>query len=421
MIEVTELVLSMLSALILGVGMWRSMRKNPDPFSPIKIYIVFNTFFYADIFFGEHNFLVRAIYLAQCSIILICGFFEPKGVGLNWEGVRKQAVKTKKMVLLVWVLSVFPIATQLMVIGELGGVASAISNIALRVKYFEGRGYILIINSSFIVLNLIHFCAVLISKSKRNLILYVFHFSILVLIGLLSGSRSFIVMTLLAAVVIYSYLFKRIKKSKLLLIFFAFASLVAILGELRNTVSVADDVVSFENYGSSGGLEGSHFKYGLIPLDIITASNLSELQWGKTYLSLLTNFIPRAINSDKLESGGVYFTRVYADNAWGGDSNLATGAVTEGIINFGFGFGLIFGLAGIFVFYILGILAYKKLILRGMNEKTFMFLIPYIYFILLAARYSYSEFSYVIFSFVLTVIFPWYLFRFLYGKSVRLN
>ncbi|QFZ81416.1 hypothetical protein GFK26_00795 [Variovorax paradoxus] len=419
MIEAAELMLSILSALILGVGMWHSMRKNQDPFSPIKIYIVFNTFFYADIFFGEHNFLVRTIYLAQCLIIFICGFFEPQGREFAWRGLGKKTVNTKKMLLIVWALSVFPIATQLMVIGELGGVASAISNIALRVKYFEGRGYILIINSSFIVLNLMHFCAALISRSRRALVLYAFHFSILILIGLLSGSRSFIIMTLLVAVVIYSYIFKRVSKSNLLLVFFVFASLIAVLGELRNTVSVADDVVSFENYGSSGDLEGSHFKYGLIPLDIITSSNLSELQWGKTYLSLLTNFVPRAINSDKLESGGVFFTRVYADNAWGGDSNLATGAVTEGIINFGFGFGLIFGLVGIFAFYILGILAYRKFILKGVNEKTFMFLIPYVYFILLAARYSYSEFSYVIFSFVITVIFPWYLFRFFYGASLK--
>ena len=409
--EIIELFLSLLSILLLGASLLRSLQGNSDPFSPIKIYVAFNTFFYADVFFGEHNLLVRLIYLTQCALVLICSFVEPKAEKLVWKKIDSQLVQTKKIIFLVWMLSIFPIATQLLIIGELGGVASAISNVAYRVKYFEGRGAILIINSSFIVLNLIHFCAVIIDRSKRSLTLYIFHVSILIAIGLLSGSRSFVAMTFLAAVVIYNYVVRKLKKQSLLLIFFALTSLVAVLGELRNTVSVSDDVVSIENFNSTGGLEGSHFKYGLIPLDIITTATLSELQWGKTYLSLITNFIPRAIYPDKLESGGIYFTRVYADNAWGGDSNLATGAVTEGIINFGFGFGSILGFTGIFIFYILGIVAYKRLILKGVNDKTFMLLIPYVYFILLVARYSYSEFSYVIFSFILTIIFPWYVFR----------
>lgn len=411
--------INLVSFFVIIFSLTLSFSKNSDLFSPVKLYCLFSLFFYLDIYFSDYNEYVSFIYLCQNILLALCVYLEPRLSRKDWEPARFENVQFQRVVFFVWLLTIIPVYNQLSLIRELGGLLNSFGNIAVRVKYFEGKGYLLVINSLIIFLNLIYFCAVITRPSFKSVCLYLLHFSILVGIGLLSGSRSFIVMTILVTVVISNYYYKRTSVSFALVSLLVMVVLVGVIGSLRNNISVSSGELSVGNFDIYSQLEVSHFKYGLIPLSIITESDVDDLQYGKTYMSLITNFVPRSLYPEKLESGGIFFTKKYAGDAWGGYSNLATGAVTEGIINFGSFFGVIVGVLGIFIFYVMGIKIYSIFLRRRADGRSFLLVIPYIYFILLAARYSYSEFSYVLFSYFLNVAAPCLCFWLLYRFSIR--
>jgi|SRR5690554_4715714 len=404
--EFYSFLIKFISFFVLVLSFFFSFSKNKDLFSPVKIYTVFCLFFYADIFFGNYSLYVISIYFIQTLIVLCASFFEPKVLLSNYYTSKED--NSKAIIFVVWALSSIPLINQFFLINELGGVVATVGNISGRVKFFQGRGYIPIINGFIVFLNLVYFYSILQKPTLKRMFFYSLHFLILIVFGLLSGSRSSIVMTVLILFIMYNYYYKRVGvKLSFFIVFFA-VIMVSFLGAIRNNVSTSDGFVTVNNISAFDNLELSHFKYGLIPLEIITDASDIDFQYGLTYLSLLTNFIPREIYPEKLDSGGIYFTKKYTGDAWGGDSNLATGAVTEGIINFGFFYGPIIGFLSIFLFYIAGIQFYKKFIFKRRTGVSGLLIIPYVYFVLLAARYSYSEFSYVIFNFILTVLLPYF-------------
>lgn len=414
--------INLISISLLLSAVFISAYKNKDLFSPVKIYSFFSLFFYLDIFLSEYIYKVELIYLLQNFLILIISFIEPKNKNFQIKKVSTN-INLKKTILLIWVLSLIPIGSQLYIIKELGGISEAINNIANRVLYFRGRGYLLVLNSFFIILHLLYFSTFLTAlKSQytpltkiRISALYLFHFTLFICIGLLSGSRSFIIMTLLIMLIIYNYIYKAVTIKKIFVMFLILTILVSILGTLRNNKFNTD--INFD----TNTIEISHFKYGLIPLEIIFKDEtLYTLQYGQTYLSFITNFIPRQIWANKLLTGGEFFTREYANDQWGGASHLATGAITEGIINFGGYVGIIVGALGILFFYYLGILLYIFLLRKIKNNRNIIyFSIIYVYFILLAARYSYSDFGYVLFSYVTNIACPIIIFVFI--NKIRLR
>ena len=256
-------------------GVSISYSKNSDPFSPIKIFTFFNVFFYFDIYLNTYSETVSVIYLIQCLIILVLAFFEPR---LMISNSQSTPIKQRKAATIIWALTSVPVFNQIELINELGGLTQTISNIAYRVKYFEGKGYILVLNSFMIVLNLLLLQVTLKAKQFKYTATYGIHFSILVSIGLLSGSRSFIAMTALAACIIYNYQEKRINLKKLALAAITLSLLVGILGQLRNSVSTENNEITLEKFTDGKKLELSHFKYGLIPLEIVTSSELKNLR-----------------------------------------------------------------------------------------------------------------------------------------------
>ena len=387
-----------------------SYLRNKDVFSPIKIYVIFNGFFYLDVYIGNHDYMVMITYILQCSFIFILAFFEPCRFRNSFT-IKKQL--NYKAILVVWVLSAVSVINQLLIIQELGSVSNYIGNIAMRVEYFKGRGYVIVLNNLISIMNVVYFALLLTSRnvSKKSWLMFVFHFFLFVTMALLSGSRSFLLMTILVEVLCFHYLYKRLSAIKVAPFVIAIGLIAAVLGGVRNTVSAGDGNISInqENFK----LELTHFKYGLIPLDIIYKADSQHLSYGLTYFSLLTNFIPRAIYPEKLDTGGLVFTKLYTGDQWGGLSNLATGAVTEGIINFGFPVGFAVGFLSFCLFLASGLYLYAKLPVILLKKYNFAYFIFYIYIILAMARYSYSEFSYTFYTYIIYYLIPVFLVIFL--------
>ncbi|SGY94178.1 O-antigen polymerase [Moritella viscosa] len=391
-------------ALITVASIVISYCRNKDLFSPVKIFVFFNVFYYLDIYINSYDFIVIITYGCQCLILLIMALIEPV---LSDEKIYTKKVHlNRKVILSIWGLSVISIINQIVVIIELGGVVNYIGNLAFRVEYFKGRGYIIILNNLISIMNVLYFALLLNSKnaSKKNWLFFYFHFLFFVGIALLSGSRSFLLMTILVEIIVFNYVSKKLTVVKIMPFIISIMFMIALLGGVRNAVTTSDGELSVND--DSMKMESTHFKYGLIPLEIIYNSPSRELSYGMTYASLFTNFIPRSIYPDKLDTGGIVFTKRYTGDQWGGLSNLATGTVTEGIINFGFSFGAIIGFLSLVVFYISGLILYSKLPKLLIKEYSFTYVVLYIYIMLAFARISYSEFSYTFFTYAFYYLIP---------------
>lgn len=388
-------------AIVSLLSILNSFANNKDVFSPVKTFSLFNIFFYFDVYLNYYNDIVLMMYLLQCLLIFIISFVEPKVSKLNL--IKIKSINSNKVIILVWCLSSLSILNQLIAIYELGGIYQYMANISNRVLYYKGRGYIPILNAFISILNVIYLIAIIASKkrSKLKLLLYILHFLIFSFMSLLSGSRSAFLMTLLFHIYIYNYTCKPISIKSVSILFLTLVTSAMILGGIRNSISSEGEI---NTNSEEITFEFSILKYGLIPLDIITTSELKPIHYGMTYASLVTNFIPRFIYPNKLDTGGLVFTKEYADNLWGGASNLATGAITEGVINFGYTFGVPLGLLLIGMFFLFGIKLYRKFLNK--KELTYEFLIIYICLVLLFSRFSYGDFGYVLFNPVLTVFIP---------------
>lgn len=382
-----------------------SLYNNSDVFSPVKLYVFFNVFFYLDIYINEYSLNVIFTYLLQCMLLFIISFFE-KNVKFPQKNCIGVNVLDRRCVIFIWTLSLASILNQIVAIIELGGVLNYIANIAYRVEYFKGKGYIIVLNNLIAIMNVLYLALLISSKdvTKKQWGGFIFHFLIFISIALLSGSRSFLLMTILVQVLLFHYIKKRFTIFKIVPILFSILFLIAFLGGIRNSMSTDDGTISVK--GDSVKFESTHFSYGLNPLDIIYKSPERELSYGLTYASLITNFVPRSIYKDKLDSGGVVFTKRYTGDQWGGLSNLATGAVTEGVINFGYYLGLLFGIFFLLISYLLGLYLYTNLPKFLTSKSNYVYTTVYIYAVLALSRFSYSEFTYTIYSFVLFCIVP---------------
>jgi hypothetical protein len=135
--------------------------------------------------------------------------------------------------------------------------------------------------------------------------------------------------------------------------------------------------------------------YGVDPLEVIFSAPEKPPLLGSTYLTLATNLIPRYFWPDKPDTGGIIFTREYTDDQ-SGLSYYATGAITEAIMNFGKGAGLVFGVVEIFIIFISGSLVYNNYYCaRSENGGSLhiLYVIGFYYLVLSFSKISYGEFT----------------------------
>lgn len=384
-----------------------SILKNKDLFSPAKFYLLNIGIYFAKIFIKEYSIYINLIY----AILLFIGFFlivfEPKyNIGkMSQQNKEKLPLKYHTSI---WLLSMIPIMAQMILIKQSGGLGDYINNIGQRVVLWRGKGHILEAIKLFSILNLIYFGIILNnSKLKIEKLLYLFHFVLFIIIGLLSGSRGGLLWNFVYMTILYNYLKKAVKIKRVVFIGIICLFLASILGIARNGYKYSSE------YGLKTGLsksdsklETKHFEYGINPLEIVFDKNIKELEYGKTYMTVFTNLVPRKIWENKPDTGGLIFTKKYTNDQWGGYSNLATGVIVEGMINFGIELGLIFSIVQLSVCLSYTLYEYKKKILlkKENNLKRIIGIIIYIYIVTSLPGLVKGEWTNVILDLVLKII-----------------
>lgn len=368
--------------------------RNSDPFSPVKFYLVFSIFFYSAIYFQDVRLETLLCYFVLIQAIAVCVFLEKRLIRQVIFVGEKDAASINRMV---WLLTVPPVVAMLYYVYDAGGFSQYLGVLARRVEAWKGQGAMTVLLNTLPVLNLVYFGSVVSTRktNRKQLVLYGLHFMIFVTIGLLTASRSYIGISVLGMCVVWAYLVRVPRLWHLFLVSLILVLFAGFMGAVRNNYQEGMTVDSVRQMLGNAKFETAQMAYGVSPLEVIFESPERVHMWGGTYLTLITNMVPRAIWPEKPDTAGVIFTREYTPDQTG-LSYFATGAVTEAIMNFGKTFGVLFGLIFNFQFFILGSILYNKHICgdgRSDRRVGLLFVVGFYYVVLSISKFSYGEFT----------------------------
>lgn len=324
--------------------LWRLL---PDPWSPDKMMLGFVGVFFSDIYLRPYSAAYVVIFVEIVLAIVL-------GVLANEVGQRRHRGKhdvTRRGIdaalggvgpmqhIVLWVLSVPAVLAQFYIIAQMGGLEGYYEMIGYRQREFRGLGHITLTINSLKTVNLVYFALLVCNRQSKgkDWLLYAGHTAIFLVVAFLSTSRGTLLVNFVLMAFILHYGRWRIRLTTMGALAGILLTAASILGVMREGYRwTAGGLIT----GLSDPERGEWFRlswmrYGLTPLELVLERTEEPLQFGMTYLTAVTNFVPRAIWPNKPDSGGVVLTELYASNSWGGLSFLATGLVPEAVMNFG--------------------------------------------------------------------------------------
>lgn len=420
----------LLIGLLSIIAIFLALFINKDLFSPSKWYLLSLVIYFFDIYITPQYEIIYFIYTIFLLLGILFIFLEKKLIGRKYSDIKnKQKVyfNEKKILLILWTISLIPIFAQLYLIYYMGGFLEYMLSIKLRVVNWQGLGYVFLVLKIYPIVNIFYLLLGLIFSIKHKNIwwgLFLLHLSILIFLGLLSGSRGGTLFGIVFIVISLHYFIKKISLSKILIIIFTLLIIASFLEVMRNGFKYSDE--GFDS--KTENIELSKTKlisYGLMPLNIILEDDYSEYKYGSTFISAFTNIIPRKIWSEKLDTGGVILTRFRAGASnYTGTSNYSPGLFTESILNFGYLFGPIFFLLIMSLFMIISVYIYRyflnQIVLVTKNIDKIK--ITYYYFLTMSipGGLLYGEFTNILFNMYLKLILFFILF-FMIDRAIKIK
>lgn len=340
---------------------------NRDLLSPSKILHIYLLLFYIGILFRDETPSIYLTYIVLLLASLFIGLFEALSLRNHKLKFKHKSYlsftekQTHQLLFFLWLGTIVPVLTQLYMIISFGGFFQYLMMMALRVKEFGGWGPVLLIIKSIFIFNIIYFVVLFLSdcKSKKAISAFIFHSILSTSIGLLTGSRSLVLMNFFSMLVVYNYRIRPVPIKAALSIGIALYMVAAILGQIRaGGMSISKDNVALK-VGSSGpsfeekAKTSDSLSAGLVGLRLIYDQNVDDLQYGQTFLTILTNLVPSVLWDQKPRTGGFVLTQDFTGDSWGGFSNLSTGILAEFMLNFGLGIGLTTGFCFLVIIFLL--------------------------------------------------------------------
>lgn len=354
---------------------------NPDVLSPAKMFLAtFCIFHIGGIISGVEHYELWSLVLLVLIVGIMIVFFEGSG---NKPSNLKARIKEENIYILeeknrdrhfvkwIWFFSLPALLSQAFMIQYFGGIEGYFNVISLRVLEWQGLGWARTMISTLMPINLAYFAIGLIrSRSRTWWTLYGFHFACLFIIGLLSGSRSGLLNIIALQIFCFHYVKGRIKIYKIFSVVVVLLLAALILGVARENLKYEDAQVVTGLDGDESSLKISTLNSGIDPLYLLVTADSIRLAYGSTFISMLTNIIPRKWWPEKPDTGGVYFTKVFTGDAWEGASNLTPTYLGEWVMNFGWIVGLfMFMISYSLIFYFIT-LSYKNVAQRLQFDKS---------------------------------------------------
>ena len=404
------IVVSLLFLLLCGVVF--SLATNKDVFSPGKFYHLFLCVYFIDIFVSPHNSYVYVTYAGYILLGFVISMLERLQLGRQHGPTLVAGPKFRipnSAIVVLWILSVVPLIAQLYVIHLSGGLDTFDTVFAHRVKEWQGLGHIRIWIKLLPLINLAYYAiGLLSSRSLSWWLLYTLHLGLFILVAAPTGSRGLLLYQAVYMAMLYHYLRRNLRVATAGVLCCALLLTACFLGSFRQKiVGNLHDPLAVVN-ASLESLNFNSFEYGVIPLDIIFEDEFADYRYGTTFVSALTNFVPRRLWPSKFESGGVVLTRFAHGQAYIGTSHYSTGLLAESILNFGYGIGIALAAGMFIVIGSLNVRLYSYWLRCAPEQKCSRFLfILLVYPLLVQVTGSllYGEFTNIIFGNIVRCVF----------------
>ena len=334
-----------------------ALTTNRDLFSPAKLFLFSFLVFHVGALFQVGSIELWLLLLMVMLVGLLTAAFEAS-LPLPAAPVQARSVPGRlrtnarqaegRLFLWIWLLSAPALLSQVYMVQLFGGFEGYINSLGMRVIEWRGLGWAKTLIATLLPINLVYFAVGLTRRRHWGWwALYSAHFVILLLFGLLSGSRSGVLNVFALQLFCYHYLWRPVRMRSVLSVGAALMAAALVLGVVRDGIKVdAGELVTGLDSADSA-LKIAIFYYGVEPLELILNAPDLPLAYGSTFVSLLTNAVPRPWWPNKPDTGGVFFTKAYTGDAWEGASNLTPTFLGEWIINFGW----VVGLCGFVVAY----------------------------------------------------------------------
>lgn len=366
--------------------------------------------YFSGIFSQKIDVIYTLIYSAIALTIIVLSIVERQCIGLAGASPinKKFNFNIDRMLLMLTILTLPALYTQYYLIEISGGLSNYFFNLNNRVIDLRGLGHITVFRRSLPVINAVMIVLCLLYRERLTLIaklLLFINILLVISVGLASGSRGSTVSFILTAVILINVYKKQYKLYSITAYAVIIISCIAFLGFVRNlrNGSINDLLSNSRNFSWS---EVQLFSYGFKPIEKFLNISNFDYQYGLTYLSALTNFIPRVLWPEKLDTGGVHFTKLIAKDEYTGSSNYSTGFFVESIINFGPFIGTIFGFILLSIVFLPTI---KLLKLLHTNEKGLFtqvrFAVWYTYLFIVPGGFLFGEFTSMAMAMIIKVFF----------------
>lgn len=328
-----------------------ALTTNRDLFSPAKLFLFSFLAFHVGALFQVGSTELWLLLLMVMLVGLLTAAFEaslplPAATLQSRSDTGRGRASARqaegRLFLWIWLLTAPALLSQVYMVQLFGGFEGYINSLGLRVIEWRGLGWAKTLIATLLPVNLVYFAVGLTRpRSRAWWAFYGLHLLTLLSIGLLSGSRSGILNVFALQLFCYHYLKRPIGLRSAVTLGVVLMASALVLGVVREGVKVDDGALITGLDSAESSFKVATFYYGVDPLELIINTDMPRLAHGSTFLSLLTNAVPRDWWPDKPDSGGVYFTKLYTGDAWDGGSNLTPTFLGEWVINFGWAPGLL--------------------------------------------------------------------------------
>ncbi len=292
------------------------------------------------------------------EVIWAVSYFN-KSRGSNYFKYKETLLITKKYrtFVVILILTLIAMISWFILFAGYGGWREFIFSgmIDERLELFRGYGYLLVMHSLFLLANVIYFSFIVYEKEriKHKSLLYIgfaLHTMLLWFSSIPLGQRGGIFTPIIYWFLIITTGRNKFNRKGAVLFALIVLVLINVLDVIRNekdltykgTQSVVDVLAG--GYGFSERLESYVQIYDGTPMKL-------DYQYGKTYLTLLTQFVPRKLWPDKWDPAGVLVTKsITADELYSMRSNTQPTIFGESFLNFSYiGVIVILSILGLFV------------------------------------------------------------------------
>lgn len=417
---------NILMLLLWAMLFFYSVLITKDFFSPPVMFSGILGVFYADLFLNNHDLDLLSIYLSMLCVVVIGSYPYIKIFKIKSVKSQNNIINTIHFpAMRLWILAVPAIVCQLYMIFDFGGLAGYLIAAKFGTREFYGLGPLKTIISSIYPLGMISFCYYINSalEVRKRFFVSVFFFQVTVIVfAILTLSRGTLLNYFIIMMICWSVLVRKISP-KFILAALTFAlAMASVYGVVRETFSVAGGDFKFGLESRDEFIKTEWTEFGTFPLSKVLQPNSNEISYGLTYVTLFTNFIPRAIWPNKPDPGGVVFTRDYSPGLYDEFNQYTTGLMPEAIINFGIIFGTLFGLIQLFALMyfssVVSIKIKKSNIFNSSSCKRVYYTVAYAYFLWAAPFFLTGEFTNVAIGLVIKFIYLYLYYLFLTRKII---